>query len=572
MTIQVSESPVASLLYGTDLYRVPLYQRDFSWTEEEISQFWEDFVRSMNDPEPYFFGSFILVGTDNQTLYEVLDGQQRLVAFSLLLAATRDNCPESIAQQTRTLLVEGLLRLDIGGVFGGGQTYRLHLNRRDDPFFAPIAQGNPPGAGKKPSHKLIRKAYEFLSDKVEKEMAANAPAQFVTDLMQSLTERLRLIRIIMTDMASAQMVFEAVNSAGLDLSQADLIKNHLLRTAPESEAEALYHAWETVSSRVEEGRGQVTDFVRTSFNSRFDFVRKNDLYKRVRTTVGNGAGHTSSAFLLSLTDDAVFWSQLRTGSLTTLPAAQRDAVTKDLGDLWAFNIKLVEVPLLALRPLVESDPIQFARAVRWFRDFFVRYSVVGGKASNVIELEFSQLANDLRAGRITLNELHAKLEARIPKDDEFRESFKAFAPKVQRVARTVLARINDASETQNVITTTLAAGGYVHLEHVVPQSPGNWQEATAKFESAGLSYDEVLNNIGNLTLLPPTVNIEISNDPFTEKRWAYEGRNGPDDPNQPHPAPINAFLAELAEFGPDEFAARRQWLADRAISVWTLEV
>lgn len=566
MAIQVAETSVATLLYGADLYRVPLYQRDFSWTLEELSNFWDDVILAVEGSESIFFGSVILVGTGNPTLWEVLDGQQRLTAFSLLLAAARDNYPTE--STGRTQAVEGLMRTDIGAAFGGGMTHRLHLNRRDDSYFAPIALGDAPSSAAKPSHRRIKSAYEFLNQAVGQRVASTSSEQFSVDLMKALTEQLRVIRIAMDDVNSAEMVFEAVNSAGLDLTESDLIKNHLLRSAVDGQEEALYQVWDASVGRVEEGQGQVTDFIRTSFNSRYEFARKSNLYRSVKDLVP--VRLPASEFVNRLSQDSLAWSQLKQGSINALAALAREQVARDLRELWTYNIKLVEVPLLAINHLSEEESASFVKAVRWFRDFFVRYSVVGGLASNRIEVQFSSWAIRLRGGDMTTDELYASLSALAPSDDLFREAFKAFTPKVQKVARIILARINDHSGNNNVITETYWAGLNVHLEHVVPQEPEKWVAQLEEFKAEGLEYEDVLNNIGNLTLLPPSVNIGISNYPFLEKRWAYQGRKNDEDPSAPNPAPINTLLAGFEEFCPNEFDARRQWLADRAVEVWSL--
>ncbi len=565
MSIQVNETPIAALLYGTDLYRVPLYQRDFAWRGEEIAQFWEDVRRSTYDPQPYFFGSFILVGTSNNTLYEVLDGQQRLAAFTLLLAAARDVLPQSDTKWHQ-LFEEGLRRLDIGGAFGGGLTRRLHLNRRDDEYLASILDG---AAGKPQyrSHRLLRAAYEFLKKEIASLFQEEGHDQVCSGLQKALTERLRAIRIVMSDPTNAQMVFEAVNSAGLDLSQADLVKNHILRSAPDTEAEHLFYKWEDLVSRIEEIREQVTDFIRTSHVSRYGFLRKQDLYKAIRQTVD--AKTSPKAYLNGLLEDARLWSQLRSGGFELGPTL-KERVSRDVADLRTFNVKLAVPVLLAMGRWAEDVPEHFADGVRWLRDFFVRYSIVAGLPSNAIEQDFSKWAVAIRRGSLEPDELRNLLRERAPGDEGFRESFEQFAPQSPRVARVILARINDHLEPSNVITKTLDGGGVVHLEHVIPQSPENWQSELEEFEASGLNYDEVVHNIAHLTLLPPGINIEAGNLSFAQKRWAYEGRSGPDDPAPLSPAPINRALAQWEQFGPAEFEERREWLASQAVAVWTL--
>jgi hypothetical protein len=567
MSIQVSETSIGGLLFGQDFYQVPLFQRDFSWGTEEIGQFWADVERVSHEEEEYFFGALILVRTRASSLYEVLDGQQRLAAFTLLLAAARSAFPQEGVYPK--YINDGLQLVDVNGVFGEEVTHRLHLNRQDDDYFAEIVMNANVGRPRRHSHRLLKKAHEYLGERLQELVDAEGPSSAFKRLSKALSNYLRVIRIEMSDDANAQMIFEAVNSAGLDLSEADLVKNHLLRSVSPGAVEHSYYKWEAFVKKVEEAQQNTTDFVRSSFISRYEFVRKPRLYKTIRQRVGPSPAEAAEKFLEALDNDATFWSHLNEGSLQ-LPATYRDQVAGDVHDLRTLNVKLAGPLLLAMQEWSEEEPARFAKVTRWLRDFFVRYSVVAGRPSNVIEERFSEWAIGIRKRELEAVDLHRELWQLAPGDDAFEDDFKAFAPRSQQVARTILARINDHLGTPNVITETLASGGKVHLEHIVPQSRDPWEDVIQEFESQGLSYDEIKDNIANLTLLPPSINIEIGNLPFAQKRWAYEGKSGPDDNTPASPAPINEFLAKIERFGPQEYKRRGEWLAQVARSVWTL--
>lgn len=83
----------AGTLMSSSTFEVPLYQREYSWVEdEEVSEFWNDLSRSLNE-ETYFLGLIIL--TDEQNTKHVVDGQQRLLTLTLLAAALYHNAVES---------------------------------------------------------------------------------------------------------------------------------------------------------------------------------------------------------------------------------------------------------------------------------------------------------------------------------------------------------------------------------------------------------------------------------------------------------------------------------------------
>lgn len=79
-----------SKLFSEDFFfRVPEYQRPFSWEDENF----EDLVNDLIDADraqEYFLGTIVLQRKDNNNNYDIVDGQQRLTAISILLACIRD--------------------------------------------------------------------------------------------------------------------------------------------------------------------------------------------------------------------------------------------------------------------------------------------------------------------------------------------------------------------------------------------------------------------------------------------------------------------------------------------------
>src|SRR6516164_6858553 len=150
--------------------RVPDYQRDFSWEEQQVSEFWNDLEHfdqlypgtNINGKE-YFLGAAVFV--NNQTYHLILDGQQRLATATILLAVIRDKIREykmDAANQIQGSFISFQDHLT------GEHSPKLQLNEFDRAFFRDAIQSfprNPPAASKK-SHKLILKAYEYFAERV----------------------------------------------------------------------------------------------------------------------------------------------------------------------------------------------------------------------------------------------------------------------------------------------------------------------------------------------------------------------------------------------------------------------
>lgn len=561
--VTAHEEKLLNLLWGPNLYEVPQYQRNFSWDVNEISELWNDLLRTATGSEAYFLGSMVFVKTDTSVVFEVLDGQQRFASLSLMLAAIRDvlktKKPESLYIKN---VQDTLTTMDLSGKFGHTETARLHLNERDQEYFEQIIKHGTLPEAKFPSHVLLRKAYEFFVGKFEMETAATDPEVLWASFVTAFSERLYVIRIQVGDAVDAQMVFEALNSAGLDLTQADLIKNYLLREVPVAQKETAYKSWTATADAVETD-ANLTGFIRTFWNSGFGFSRKDQLYKKIRDTVKRPPVSTGQvevlAFIKQMEEEAEEWLALLSASVTG-PALLVEDINRDLADLRTMGATLVHVPLLALRIIHKDDPASFAKCVRWFRDFYVRHTIVGRRAANEVEGPYAEWASRIRKGEMSVAQIYEEMKKLSPTDDEFVANFEALQIKVHRVGRLLLARINDSADPENAITQTYSSGGKVHLEHIIPQNPEKWQ---SQLDAEGLEHETVVNSIGNLTLLVGPKNQKISNLTFDVKQEeAYAAAK--------NVAPINELLAKCQSFGKQELSDRAEFLASQALKTWTL--
>jgi len=77
------------------IYRVPIYQRDYSWQEENWADLWTDILTVLASEQPHYMGAIVLQGTDGK-IYAVIDGQQRLTTLSLIALATIKNIQDLI--------------------------------------------------------------------------------------------------------------------------------------------------------------------------------------------------------------------------------------------------------------------------------------------------------------------------------------------------------------------------------------------------------------------------------------------------------------------------------------------
>jgi uncharacterized protein with ParB-like and HNH nuclease domain len=220
---------------------IPIYQRNYSWTDKQCEQLWNDIVYAALDPNihGHFMGSIVYIEAG---LYQVtsvpqlmvIDGQQRLTTLSLLLAA--------LSKALRDANIEGDIsqrKINNYYIFNSEEEqnlrFKMVLTRNDkDTFFSIIEEQEYPALF---SHHMVEN-YKFFEEKIQ-----NINQITLTELYQGI------LKLIIVDISldrnydNPQLIFESLNSTGLDLSQADLVRNYMLMGLEQKEQEKIYYAY-----------------------------------------------------------------------------------------------------------------------------------------------------------------------------------------------------------------------------------------------------------------------------------------------------------------------------------------
>lgn len=564
MNFNATNSTFRQLMGNGLSYRVPRFQRDYSWGADEWDDLWQDLVALFGEaPEPaHYMGYLVLQSADNRA-FDIIDGQQRMTTLSLLMLAAVARLTDLAASgdpaDPQRRRAEQLRSNYIGYLDPVSLVSRskLVLNRHNDRFYQHylVPLESLPQGGLNASEHLLRRAFLWFKDRIEERSGDDGEA--VARFVDGAVDKLFFTIITVTDELNAFKVFETLNARGVRLSATDLLKNHLFsvvsRDNPhEAEIDALEDRWESVVGLL--GSERFPEFLRVFWNSRNRLVRKTDLFKTLRREVSD----RSSVFQLIRDMDraARVYSALRRSEDDLWTAAERES----LAQLQMFNVRQpLALLLAAFERFGESDRAGFGRFLRAIAVVSFRYNVIGGRQSNEQEVVYNRIACGLSVGEIgSVQAAIARLRPVYPEDEEFRAAFiekelRTTSSRNNRVVRFILFRL-EAQLSEQYFDFESAKYG---IEHVLPENPNDGWDQFDEQQREAATY-----RLGNMTLLATTANRDLGNSGYAEKRSAYQESDF-------------AITRKLAEdfdtWTVEKLRSRQGWMAKQATSIWRID-
>jgi hypothetical protein len=280
VNIHGSEYPIKKVFCNDFVFTVPLYQRPYAWTTEHAGELLEDlmaFMGDSNEPveevDPYFLGSVVLIKKGDSPKARIIDGQQRLTTLAILLSTLRASVePEFGDGLTDFLYEKGTLVTDTP------DRYRLTLRERDAEFFQEYIQ-SPDGTDKlkdldpaqfPDSQKKVRENALLFLDRL-RELSEGQRQR----LAKFIVNRCYLVIVSTPDLDSAYRIFSVLNDRGLDLSHTDILKAEIIGKIPEAQQETYTKKWEDTED----------ELGRDAFQDLFSHIRMIHRKVKLRGTV-----------------------------------------------------------------------------------------------------------------------------------------------------------------------------------------------------------------------------------------------------------------------------------------------
>lgn len=543
--------------------RVPRFQRAYSWKNPQVDQLFSDLDTARSDNAPhYFIGAMVL--QDDGATTTIVDGQQRLATLSIALAVLRDH-PSTRPALARWIQSEMLGRQDAHGNW----TPALELCDADRERFRRSislpredADWQDPTKVKKAdcefnSQYRIVAAYTAIRRNLNKLLdgvSEAKQAELIHDLANTAAEKIAFITISVPTDDMAYTVFETLNERGLGLSVSDLLKNYLLSHADTYEKE-VDKAWGQLESTIDPDN--IPKFLRHRHMATKGTIAARQLYKVTKSDLG-GHSTTIRDFVRAVRDDAKTYAAL---SEPDASSWSNSGLRRSLSDLKRLRAtQCLPLLLSCAGVLEEKDLLLVTGAVEAFT---VRYSVIGDKNPNELEPFYSDLAIRVKSGKLSdVATIRAALAAKAPDDADFATAFSKLKPvnPAHPSTRYLLERLEVALWKHTGSPPDMYDPARCHLEHLLPQTlTAEWEKTLA---DSNVEHADVLNLLGNLTLLEWKLNIKNGNSDYAKAKANNLGKSVYKT--------AQAIAAEHTEWNPTEILARQANLAKQAVGVWSV--
>ncbi len=530
---------------------IPIYQRVYSWEKEQCKQLWDDIVKTGGNDQMngHFIGSIVFVQdgiyTTSHNELLIIDGQQRLTTITLLLTALRDHLSDEDEFLEKFSHQKIQNRYLINSDEKGDKKFRLILSEPDRDTLLSLIDEN----RRKPSEPSSKVMENF---KLFEEWVSN------TDKLETIFKGLEKLMIVEIALEKGkddpQLIFESMNSKGMELAQTDLIRNYIVMETEVEKQEGFYNKyWRAMEEDFKQNKKLFDRFVRHYLAIKTKEIPNiNKVYVAFKRYQQEREIETE-ALLQDLQKYCGYFCRI----------VFKKEADKDLNKALGFLVDLemdVIYPLLLELYSDYSDGVlskdDFKHSIYLIESYICRRAVCG-LGTNSLNKVFPSFTKHIQK-----DEYFESLKAhfgyltekqRFPNNDEFKKLFITIDFYHFQKREYFFERLENFNTKEPVNTQEYT------IEHIMPQElTEEWEMDLG--ENFQAIHNKYLHTIGNLTLTG--YNQEYSNKSFQEKRDMEKGF-------KQSPLKLNQSLKDLESFGEKEIEKRANDLADLALKIWT---
>lgn len=557
--IETDMLPISKYLATSKILKVPEFQRSYAWSEDEVSQLWDDVVEAMeNNKNEYFIGPIVV--KNNKESLEVIDGQQRLttslILISIIRRVFRFSGDNNRADWFRN---EFFGKQDVVTLITSEKFFMNEENNETFRSFV-IADSTKENIKneqkkylKKNSNYLLLQSILTLWELVENHIGSKN--EKLLELHNFLYDRVKVLVLTVQDEADAYVIFETLNDRGKTLDTMDLLKNHLFSKSKNYLPE-VKEKWSIVKEKLLEIDPK-NRFLSHFWSSKYGRSSKTGLFRIIRDQIDSPAN--AVRFATELASSARIYAALQNPE----------------SSYWDSHDKKTKKHILVLRLLdsQQSLPVLMAASEKFDAKEFqklawimvvmaVRYNLICEGRTGVSSNYYSEITRKIYSGSYQkASHVFNHLKSIYPNDSEFKASFLSKSLSDTKRARYLLIEIeNHASGEEKVVNSDPEK---VNLEHIMPKNINqNWNESYTGIKSDEISY--YVNLLGNMALVSKEKNKRVGAKKFEEKKAELFSTH--------EEFIFTKSIADLCVWNKISIENRQLELADAAVNVWKIEM
>lgn len=580
-------------------FSVPDFQRNYSWTEVEIRQFWQDLEAVLEgQSSDHFMGPIVaLESASGRT--PLIDGQQRITTLAILASVVRDYLMIDMENPTieiagasffisqnflKILFVNDMTTPRLQSNYQIGRIFEDYIVRNPNTPERKNFDSRPTMLTKKDQRlsKNLDSAQSLLMSLakkwIEQHSAIEDRKKAIQKLYEVTSNKIQFLYIEVGSEEDAFTIFETLNDRGLKLSASDLIKSFLLRRIieqnPATDRAEIIENWEKIPSYLE--NFDVSSFLRHYLLTQEEApVQKKKIFTLLKADVEEQARRNPKSAKNKL--DELINSAFHYGRLLGTESISEDSpeIQRRLGLLEMVGDSY-RVFLLKVLQLGYTDD-DFLLAIKSVEKIAFRWAICGENAQQ-LETKFQNYAHELLPGNAeNLKQICTRLIMDSPSDEAFSAAFTTRSSRDTRMQAYVMRSLCYGITGSDVTTSRFE----VSVEHIAPQNPlpesaMEWYEKVAALETVGdgPSYDDYVYRWGNITILEKKLNSSVGQNVWIVKR---EGKPGSETISKfkgyrASNIEVTKHLLTIEAWTAVQIDRRSEWIASQALIYWKREL
>ncbi len=548
--MKASETKLQLLIEGQKQYVIPLFQRVYGWDKKQWETLWNDIVELYEEPhsKDHFMGSIVTMPTQTKpegvSKFLLIDGQQRLTTFFILLSVLRDHA-KSIG--TLSNQIEDLFLFNKYAT--GNDYFKILPTQGDREYFFRISKGE--SVENIDSRNQVIDANKFFSKQIRTKQYD------IEKLKNILMNNLFIVSITLEKDDNPYRIFESLNYKGLPLTQGDLIRNYFFMRIHIDNQEDIYKKiWHPMQKSLDqfdkEERGKtLSNFIRHFLMKDGKEVKQGDIYSSLKELADKKGDDEIIDYLDEILKYSTYYSKLLDSGFE-----QNNKIREQLKRLNRIDITTAFPFLLNIYNHYNNQIISvdtFYEILKIVENFIIRRFICG-VPTNQLNKIFPSLFKSLETNNIVESLKETLRDKNYPKNKEFKEKF----PIVRLYAS------GDRNEKATIILESLELS-YGHkeqvvldnltIEHIIPQTlSDSWEKYLG--EGWQNTYDIYLHTIGNLTLT--AYNTELSNALYEIKKVEFEKSH----------LELNKYFKDVSRWNEEVILSRASVLTEKASDIW----